>query len=178
MAIPAYASGEDIKLCLELRLVDHGQEKRTEVEVDVELRNCGSQYVVIPPRLLPQSTGDDPEPWAILSFVIRSQDGSTVPYTGEWIGNKLKLPAPEEYIVLGPGYFFGARISLSEGFFEYDLTWPGEYIVVAEVGTSAREWILGHSDRKARYDASHVFSGSVRSRPITIVLRGEVPGEY
>lgn len=159
-------------LCLELRPVEMTVQVGQPLMVEVRLRNCGSQYVVIPPRIFPQATGEKPEPWGVLSFQIQRDDGTRVPYSGEWIGNKLKLPAPQDFIILGPGYFYGLETSLTgDSPFAYALEAPDRYRIVAVLRSSAREWLAQKEEEQLPFDLSSVFVGTLRSEPVLVSVK-------
>ena len=167
------ASAEEIgapPLCLELHPVDPDVDEGAPIEVEVRLRNCGSSYVVIPPRIFPEASGVEPEPWGVLTVAIREGEGPPAPYSGRWIGNKLKLPSPEDFLVLGPGYFYGLRVSLTDGEFAYSIQRPGIFTIVAVLRTSARQWLQKISE-PLTFDLARVFSGTVQSKPLIISAR-------
>lgn len=172
--LAASDAGQSIggKLCLDLRSIEKAVQAGQPLIVEVRVRNCSSQYIVIPSRIFPQITGEKPEPWGVLSFQIQGEDGRRIPYTGEWIGNKLRLPTPEDFIILGPGYFYGLETSLTgDSPFAYALEDPEQYRIVAVLRSSARDWLAQKEEASLPFDVSRVFAGTLRSEPVLVSVK-------
>jgi hypothetical protein len=159
-----------VGLCLDLQAVSSVVEQGAPIEVEVRLRNCGASYVVVPPRLFPQPSGEEPEPWGVLTFLIQHGEGPPARYVGSWDGSKLKLPSPADFLILGPGYFYGLRLSLTEGPFAYAIVYPGPLQITAELQTAAKQWLESRPE-PVPFDLNRVFSGTVRSDQVAICER-------
>ena len=159
-------------LCLRLRSEGSSYMAGEPVTVRVEAQNCGSSYVVLYPQFFPQEPGPRPYPWGYLHFEILDSTGHTAAYVGPWKAEKLRLPAPEEFVILRRGYFFGIDVSLSDGPFAYALHNPGIYQVKAILVTSARTWLRSRDgDRPVDFSFDRVLDGVIVSNQVQIELR-------
>lgn len=149
-----------------------------QADLFVSLHNCGGSYLLIYPYLqidLPSSKSS--WAWGGLRLEVTDSNGISVPPEAERSEEfRIRLPQPEDMLILPPGFFFGVEVSLRSGRFAYKLSKPGAYHVRAIYTSTARSWFL---QRKADgklgngqlpFDIQHVFEGTVISETLKIDL--------
>lgn len=141
--------------------------------VKVIIENTGTEYVVISPWLFPQPI-EESQPWGHLEFEIY-QASQVVEYVGEWLGQKLREPSPEQFLVLPPQHFFGMEVDLTQGPFAYALTEGGTFRIRAQLSSTARQWLLQSTEEREAlsFDIERVFDGCLRSGNIVVEYKSK-----
>ena len=161
-------------VCLRLRSGSSSYATGDKITIRVEAQNCGSSYVVLYPQFFPREPGPKPYPWGYLHFEIVDSAGHTASYVGPWQAEKLRLPAPGEFVTLRRGYFFGVDVSLSDGPFAYDIHKPGIYRIKAILETSAGTWLRSRNRASsADFSLDRVLNGVVVSDQVQIELHNK-----
>lgn len=164
--------------CLGLRLIPVETTQGNQADLEVSLLNCGNGYLVIFPRFMsvPSPSVND-WAWARLSFEVRDRSGMKLPFAAEYSEEyTVRLPQPEDLLILPPGFFFGMEVSLRKGRFAHRFNEPGPYTVRAVYTSEMRSFLLqrigdGKLDKgKIRFDIERVFQGTVTSDTIEINL--------
>jgi hypothetical protein len=159
---PRSLSAEDLVLLIEPS-ESCGTQHNCAVQITVA--NHGETYYVLFPNFIRDALGET-HPWPILSFLIMNPQGDQAPRTGRWL-ERLRYPSAGEFLILGPGSFYGEVVRLDEGPYAHGFTAPGEYAIQASLSVSAREWLESSSERETtRFDHSRLFSGTLKSRRI------------
>jgi len=147
------------------------------VTLAITLENAGDQYVVLYPFFSPPSSESSNASYSLnLEFEIVGPTGEPVGKLDSSASAKIKHPAPTDFLVIPPRYFWGVTLSLTEGLYSFDMTEPGTYEVRAHISSHARQWIRERIDEGApEYDnvpfiLENVLSGELEAPVLSLTL--------
>jgi len=159
---------------LEVVPVKGGLDPGDEIEVDLVLRNSSTESVALYPFFHSPACIFDHLPQMILSFEVQGMDREDIASTPPCPpreGHEVALP--EQFLVLGPGEFFGRRINLTSGEFGYLKNRRGEFRVKALLQVIVKDWLADRSVKMypagcVLFDDELVFEGDLTSCEVVV----------
>ena len=165
-------------LALRLTMAGRAFKMSEHITARIMIENAGVAYVVLHPHLLFDIPCPSMGPFPVINLEVRDSSGRVVAHQHRLTsdGERVVTPQPASFLIMAPGFFYGADIDLSAGQFSFRPPHPGKYTLRLSLCTSARSWLLRRlSDRQVdkaevQFDLERVAEGQIASETATVLV--------
>lgn len=174
-----FSSDELSKLCIKIEPLKKSYNIKEDIIIRVTIINCGKKILYILPYIDPESFYIYEGCFSVLKFDIKSSSNKKIQYKyNSNIYHKYKLPSLEDFFPFAVNYFYGAKIVINKGIYEYGPFEEGKYKIKAVYSSKARSCNMKRYEKELNSLSSNIdkeklyniFEGEIYSNEIEIEI--------